>query len=177
MGLWICHNASVCKAKHTWVVFLLAGMGLLCLHCAKARPQLPWPKPTPHHQPKTYDLNKDGHPDVFYTYEKTGASSEETVDWNGDGIPEVHRFFENGQLVMETYDLNTEGKPSLWLYYDKGSLALREWDEDGDGEPDGQDFVLKPNLLDFLELFLSPLTRAKPTNASTPKPPPCCPSP
>ncbi|MCL2625523.1 MAG: hypothetical protein FWD46_01725 [Cystobacterineae bacterium] len=175
MRLWICHNAFVCKAKHTWVAFLLGLLGLLSLHCAKARPRLPWPGSAPLPS-KTYDLNKDGIPDVFYQYDKNTAFSEESVDWNGDGIPEVRRFFENGLLVLETYDLYVEGKPSLWLYYDKGALALTEWDEDGDGEPDRQKFALQPSLLDFLQLLLSPLSQNMKANPSTTLPPACCPS-
>jgi len=129
-----------------------------CLHCAKQRPHLPWPHPW---HSKAYDLNRDGIPDVFY------APEENNVDWNGDGIPEVRRYFENGQLSLETYDLNFEGKPSLWLHYDEGKPVLKEWDNDGDGEADQQEFLLEQNLLDLLGLLLNLFT----PNGSMPLPP------
>jgi len=133
--------------KHTWLAFcLLAG---LCLQCASQRPRVPWTEQSPW-QSKTYDLNKDGIPDVFYLRDKDNPLSEESIDWNGDGIPEVRRYFEHGQLVLETYDLNFEGKPSLWLHFNEGKLVLKEWDDDGDGEADRQEFVQPQSLWDFL---------------------------
>jgi len=155
--------------KDTWIAFcLLFG---LCLHCASQRPHVPW-ESQDSRQSKSHDLNKDGIPDVFYVREKDKACSEEGVDWNGDGIWEVRRYFEHGQLVLESYDLNFEGKPSLWLHFHQGKLAFKAWDEDGDGEADSHAFLLQQSLFDFLELLLGFFIVQ--ANASTPPPPPCC---
>jgi hypothetical protein len=119
-------------------------------------------------------LNQDGTPDVFYVHAEDSTPREEKVDWNGDGTPEVHRLFEEGQLSMETFDLTLEGKPSLWLHYDEGKPVLQEWDEDGDGEAEEQAFLKKQSLLEFLSFLLAPFTSPASANASTPPPRPCC---
>jgi|GEM_PF-2073274 len=159
--------------KDTRIVFCL--LFSLCLHCASQRPHVPW-KEEFSWLPQTYDLNKDGLPDVFFACEKDKTSCEETVDWNGDGLPEVHRFFEHGQLVLETYDLNFEGKPSLWVHYLQGKPALKAWDEDGDGEADKHELLLQQNLSDFFKLLLQLFAADAQANPSIPPPPnqECC---
>ena len=164
----------MCKIKDTWIAFCL--LCSLSLHCASQRPHVPWTEEALR-QPKTYDLNKDGTPDVFYAYDKDTGLGTQSVDWDADGTPEVHRYFEDGQLVLETYDLNFEGQPSLWLHYDKGKLALKEWDEDGDGTPDSHAFLLQQNLSDFVKLLLRPFTQDATATTSMPPPPGCCQTP
>jgi hypothetical protein len=58
------------------------------------------------------------------------------VDVNGDGRPDVVKYFAAGQLVREEIDLNFDGKPDVWSYYEGGRLVRKESDFDGDGKAD-----------------------------------------
>ncbi len=68
-----------------------------------------------------------------------------TVDLNGDGKPDVWKFYatvvENGAnlevLTCKEVDLNMDGKKDAWLYYENnGNIANEEYDLDFDGKID-----------------------------------------
>jgi hypothetical protein len=58
------------------------------------------------------------------------------VDVNGDGKPDIVRYFEAGQLVREEMDLDFDGIPDVRSFYERGRLVRKEYDLDGDGKAD-----------------------------------------
>lgn len=98
-------------------------------------------------QVKYFDLNHDGHPDVyrFYTLEadpaNAGGTLEHTVrkelDVNQDGHVDVVRTYNaNNQLVEELDDLDFDGRVDQTSFFTDGNLARKELDLDFDGKPD-----------------------------------------
>jgi hypothetical protein len=57
-------------------------------------------------------------------------------DVNGDGRPDIVRYFKGGKLVREDIDLNFDGMPDVRNFYEGGKLIRRELDLDGDGRMD-----------------------------------------
>jgi hypothetical protein len=75
----------------------------------------------------------------------TSGKKVTTVDLNGDGKPDVWKFYatvvENGAnlevLTCKEVDLNFDGKKDAWLYYENsGNVANEEYDLDFDGHID-----------------------------------------
>ena len=75
----------------------------------------------------------------------TSGKKITTVDLNGDGKPDVWKFYasvvENGAslevLTCKEVDLNADGKKDAWIYYENnGNVANEEYDLDFDGRID-----------------------------------------
>ena len=60
-----------------------------------------------------------------------------TADKNGDGRPDVWRFYDTrGRLAEVDVDSNFDGKPDIEEYYERGVLVRRESDRNFNGEAD-----------------------------------------
>ena len=80
--------------------------------------------------------------------EQVEISSAEKIDLNGDGTPDVFKYFGrvDGNLVLlrKEIDLNIDGKIDVWRYYDaSGSKTRDEMDMDFDGKVDSKTFYEK----------------------------------
>ena len=60
-----------------------------------------------------------------------------TTDRNGDGRPDIWRFYDNrGRLVEVDVDSNFDGTPDIEEYYERGALVRRESDRNFNGQAD-----------------------------------------
>jgi hypothetical protein len=57
-------------------------------------------------------------------------------DTNGDGRPDLAKFYRNNQLIRVERDRNFDGKPDLIQEYDRGVIAREIHDDDFDGKPE-----------------------------------------
>ena len=57
-------------------------------------------------------------------------------DTNGDGRPDVTKFYKNNQLIRVERDRNFDGKPDLIQEYDRGVIVREIHDDDFDGKPE-----------------------------------------
>lgn len=128
------------------------------------------PAPQPGDRVVTFDVNRDGNPNIFHHY-RTLPDGEEVIirkdiDLNGNGRIDVWRFYEDGEvLVKEAFDLDfdgvidvwnffdergrlarkeadlsLDGQTDLWKYYENGKLVRKERDRTGNGQPDYFEF-------------------------------------
>jgi len=76
------------------------------------------------------------HPEAV-THEPCGEADGrvEALDTNGDGKPDIHRFFDGaGHERCRIVDLNHDGKPDLYEYFDSsGTVRRREYCYDDSG--------------------------------------------
>jgi hypothetical protein len=65
------------------------------------------------------------------------AREVRTTDRNGDGRPDVWRYFDaRGQITEVDVDSNFDGKPDIEEYYERGVLVRRESDRNFNGQTD-----------------------------------------
>ena len=61
---------------------------------------------------------------------------EKDFDTNGDGRPDLAKFYKGNEVVRVERDRNFDGKPDLIQEYDHGVLAREIHDDDFDGKPE-----------------------------------------
>jgi hypothetical protein len=85
---------------------------------------------------KEVDVNWDGKVDVWKYYDEKEQLSKEALDLDFDGHIDQVTFFKDGQVEHKERDLDYNGKPDLWIYYEKGQIARKERDTKGSGKVD-----------------------------------------
>jgi len=84
---------------------------------------------------KVRDINGDGVPDLWITYDplKPGEIIRQEEDTNWDGRPDTWSYFADAKLVRREVDTNRDGRSDRFFFYKDESLAREERDERGDG--------------------------------------------
>lgn len=96
---------------------------------------------------KTYDVNRDGRPDVYKFFKSTDDPqnpgnkldflTRKELDINHDGRFDVVRTYDDkGQVVSEEVDLDFDGKVDEIAYFEDGVMVRKELDFNFDGKPD-----------------------------------------
>jgi hypothetical protein len=100
------------------------------------------PDPQPGDRVLTFDLNRNGRPNIYHHLRTLPDGSEQLIrkdiDLNGNGRVDVWRFYADGErLVREAFDLDFDGIVDVWNYYDdRGRLVRKEADLSLDGRID-----------------------------------------
>jgi hypothetical protein len=68
---------------------------------------------------RTEDLNGDGRPDLWRTYDRQGQLTEIAVDTNFDGRSDVREYYDQGALVRRETDRNFDGRVDLIESFDR----------------------------------------------------------
>jgi hypothetical protein len=92
-------------------------VGLLCGAVCVSTAAIPaWPRAG---SVRTEDLNGDGRPDLWRTYDRQGQLSEIAVDTNFDGRSDVREYYDHGALVRRETDRNFDGRVDLIESFDR----------------------------------------------------------
>ena len=83
----------------------------------------------------TYDLDRDGAPDVVLVFDGGALVRKEMVH-RVEGVPPTWSVFEKGELVRKERDTDGDGRPDVWERHANGRLVQIEVDTDRDGAPD-----------------------------------------
>jgi len=84
---------------------------------------------------QTTDQNGDGRPDVWRFYDARGRLAQVDVDSNFDGTPDIQEYYEHGVLVRRESDRNFNGQADLVEEFDSDThgqtRAVVDTDYDG----------------------------------------------
>jgi len=83
------------------------------------------------------DFNGDGHPDVWWEYER-GQLIKAWEDSDFDGRPENWHHHSKGIIQWSEEDTNDDGRPDVWWEYTHRYVTARRDDFDFDGKPDAE---------------------------------------
>jgi hypothetical protein len=90
---------------------------------------------------KDIDLNGNGRVDVWRFYDDSERLVKEAFDLDFDGVVDVWNFYdERGRIVRKEADLSLDGRTDLWKFYENGRLVRRERDTSGNGRADYFEF-------------------------------------
>jgi hypothetical protein len=73
---------------------------------------------------QTEDLNRDGRPDVWRSYNRDGRIASVSVDTNFDGRSDVQEFYENGSLVRRESDRDFNDQIDLVQEFDQSTQQI-----------------------------------------------------
>src|SRR5216684_8801544 len=73
---------------------------------------------------QTEDLNRDGRPDVWRSYNSDGRVVTVSVDTNFDGRSDVQEFYENGALVRRESDRDFNDQIDLVQEFDQATQQI-----------------------------------------------------
>lgn len=97
----------------------------------------PTPQSSPFKNIEVRDLNQDGVPDLWITYNplKPGEIVRQEEDTNGDGAIDTWSTFKDGKLVRREVDTKRTGRPDVVYTYANDKIAREERDESDEGRP------------------------------------------
>ncbi|MBI5531641.1 MAG: hypothetical protein HY898_02925 [Deltaproteobacteria bacterium] len=119
--------------------WLFTGLAVLAVACAPVRSepeQTVVVAPTPISPSPATVVSVPGAAEPAPSPAAVPLVDKRQVDVNGDGKPDIVRYYEAGQLVREEMDLDFDGRPDVRSFYEGGRLVRKEYDLDGDGKAD-----------------------------------------